>query len=181
MGKIRLALKSTKVPDGVYGQVDIKFNGVTKETARQLSGTIETLTYDVEIDGTSNTVGIALLNPQAHDYNNDGLYTDEDNETTAVQVSSLEYSIDGTTYTTLIPQTTTNYTVPSGPYAGNVISLTDSVTQFNSYGPEYELVFNSDGIVTNAYCSGVKGKVFENGNYQDLISGKTYDINGNEL
>jgi hypothetical protein len=179
MGKLRLALNSTKVADGVYGQVDIKFNGVTKETSRQLSGTVETLTYDVEIDGTSNTVGIALLNPQAHDYNDDGLYLDDDNETTAIQVSSLEYSIDGTTYTTLIPQAATDYTVPSGPYAGNVISFTDSVTEFKSYGSDYEIVFNNDGIVTNDYCLGVKGKVLENGNYQDLINNITYDINGN--
>jgi hypothetical protein len=96
-------------------------------------------------------------------------------------VSDLSYSINDTTYTTLLPQAATSYTVPSGPYAGNVIILTESVTQFSSYGVDHVLTFNSDGIVNSEFISGLKGKILENGNYQDLINGKIYDSDGNEV
>jgi hypothetical protein len=181
MGKLRLSLNSTKVPDGTYGRADIKFNGSIIESNRQLSNTVETLTYDVTIDNTSNTLEIALLNPQADDFNNDGFFTDDDNETTKIRVSSLEYSIDDTTYTTLLPQVATNYTVPGGLYAGNVLILTESVTELSSYSADFEIIFNSDGIVNTEYCSGLKGKILENGNFLDLNSGKTYDPGGNEV
>jgi hypothetical protein len=181
MGKLRLDINSTKLPDGTYGQVDIKFNGSIIESNRQLSNTVETLTYDVTIDNTSNTLGIALLNAQALDFNTDGIYLDEENETTKIQVSSLEYSIDDTNYITLLPQAATSYTIPSGPWSGNVITLTESVTQFTSYGVDYVLTFNSDGIVNTDYCSGLRGKVLPNGNFQDLVNGKTYDADGNEV
>jgi hypothetical protein len=176
MGKLRLSLNSTKVPDGTYGRADIKFNGSIIESNRQLSNTVETLTYDVTIDNTSNTLGIALLNPQANDANNDGLYKDENNETTKIQVSSLEYSIDNTNYITLIPQAATSHTI-----AGTIVSMTENILQFDSYGPDNELIFNNDGIVYNDYCTGVMGKVLENGNYLNLINGKTYGPDGNEV
>ena len=181
MGKLRLSLNSTKISTGTYGQVDIKFNGSIIESNRQLSNTVETLTYDVTIDNTSNTLGIALLNAQAYDFNTDGIYLDEENETTKIQVSSLEYSIDNTNYITLLPQAATSYTIPGGIYAGNVVTLTESVTQFTSYGVDYALTFNSEGIVNTEYCSGLRGKVLPNGNFQDLVTGKTYDADGNEV
>ena len=181
MGKLRLDINSTKLPDGTYGQVDIKFNGSIIESNRQLSNTVETLTYDVTIDNTSNTLGIALLNAQAYDFNNDGFYKDEENETTKIQVSSLEYSIDNTNYITLIPHAATSYTIPGGIYAGNVVTLTESVTQFTSYGVDYALTFNSDGIVHSAFISGLQFKLLENGNLHNLESGKIYDPNGIEV
>ena len=181
MGKLRLSLNSTKISTGTYGQVDIKFNGSIIESNRQLSNTVETLTYDVTIDNTSNTLGIAVLNPQARDFNNDGFYKDEDNETTRIQVSSLEYSIDNTNYITLLPQAAASYTVPSGLYAGNIAFITESVTQFNAYDADGAITFNSDGIVNSEFISGVKFKIFENGTVQDLINGKTYDADGNEV
>ena len=181
MAKLRLSINSTDVL-GVYGIVDIVFNGTTLVSSKQLSATVESLEYTIAgIDNTSNTLKISLLNDQAHDANNDGDYLDAGDQTMRAIVSALSYSIDDTTYTTLLPQAATSYTVPSGPYAGNILVLTESVTELNSYGLASELVFNSNGIVTNAYCSGVKGKVLENGNYQDLVAGKTYDINGNEV
>ena len=181
MAKLRLNVKSTAVLD-VYGIVDIVFNGTTLVSSKQLSSTVESLEYDIAgIDNTSNTFKISLLNDQAHDNNNDGDYLDAGDQIMKVTVSALSYSINDTTYTTLLPQAATSYTVPSGPYVGNVIPLTESVTEFTSYGTAYELVFNSDGIITNDYCSGVKGKVLENGNFQDFVSGKTYDIDGNEV
>ena len=181
MAKLRLSINSTDVL-GVYGIVNVVFNGTTLASSKQLSATVENLEYNIAgIDNTSNTLKISLLNDQAHDANNDGDYLDAGDQTMRAIVSALSYSIDDTTYTTLLPQAATSYTVPSGPYAGNILVLTESVTELNSYGLASELVFNSNGIVTNAYCSGVKGKVLENGNYQDLVAGKTYDINGNEV
>ena len=81
----------------------------------------------------------------------------------------------------MLPQAATSYTVPSGLYAGNILVLTESITEFASYGADYVLTFNSDGIVNTNYCSGVKFKVLENGNVQDLVNGKTYDVDGNEV
>jgi hypothetical protein len=166
----------------VYGIVDIVFNGTTLVASKQLSATVENLEYNIAgIDNTSNTLKILLLNDQAHDANNDGDYNDAGDLIMQVIVSALSYSINDTTYTTLLPQAATSYTVPSGPYVGNVIPLTESVTQFMLCGNNEELVFNSDGIVNNSHISGLQGKILENGNYQNFLDGKTYDPNGNEV
>ena len=181
MAKLRLSIKSTDVL-GVYGIVDIVFNGTTLATSKQLSATVENLEYDIAgIDNTSNTLKISLINDQAHDANNDGDYLDAGDQTMRAIVSALSYSIDDTTYTTLLPQAATSYTVPSGLHAGNVIILTESVTEFDSYDADYAITFNSDGIVNTNYCSGLKGKILENGNFRDLVNGKTYDADGNEV
>ena len=181
MAKLRLSIKSTAVLD-VYGIVDVVFNGATLVASKQLSTTVENLEYNIAgIDNTSNSLKISLLNDQAHDVNSDGDYLDAGDQIMQVIVSALSYSIDDTNYTTLLPQAATSYTIPSGPYAGNVISLTESVTQFVSYGADHVLTFNSDGIVNTNYCSGLKGKILENGNFLDLTSGKTYDPDGNEV
>ena len=181
MAKLRISIKSTDVL-GIYGIVDIVFNGTTLVSSKQLSATVESLEYDVAgIDNTSNTLKISLLNDQAHDNNNDGDYLDAGDQTMQVIISALSYSIDNSTYTTLLPQAATSYTVPGGLYAGNVLVLTESVTEFVSYDADYVLTFNSDGIVNTNYCSGVKFKVLENGNVQDLVNGKIYDVDGNEV
>ena len=179
MAKLRLSINSTDVL-GVYGIVNIVFNGATLASAKQLSATVENLEYNVAgIDNTSNTLKISLLNDQAHDANNDGDFLDAGDQTMQAVVSALSYSIDDTTYTTLLPQAATSYTVPNGLYAGNVVPLTESVTQFKSYGADHAITFNSDGIVNTNYCSGLKGKILENGNFQDLVDGKTYNSDGN--
>jgi hypothetical protein len=183
MAKLRLSINSTDVL-GVYGIVDIVFNGTTLVSSKQLSATVENLEYNVAgIDNTSNTLKISLLNDQAHDANSDGDFVDAGAGDQSMQaiVSALSYSINDTTYTTLLPQAATSYTVPSGPYVGNVLVLTESVTQFTSYGADHAITFNSDGIVNTEYCSGIRGKVLENGNYQNLLDGKTYDVDGNEV
>ena len=181
MAKLRLSIKSTAVL-GVYGIVDVVFNGINLASSKQLSATVENLEYNIAgIDNTSNTLKISLLNDMAYDANNDNDYSDTDDQTLQAIVSALSYSINDTTYTTLLPQAATNYTVPSGSTAGNVLVLTESVTQFKSYGADYAVTFNNDGIVNTAYCSGLQGKILENGNFQDLVSGKTYDLDGNEV
>ena len=181
MAKLRLSINSTDVL-GVYGIVDIVFNGTTLVSSKQLSATVESLEYTIAgIDNTSNTLKISLLNDQAYDANNDGDYLDASDQTMQAVVSALSYSINDTTYTTLLPQAATSYTVPSGLYAGNILVLTENVSQFVSYGADYAITFNSDGIVNTNYCSGLRGKILENGNFQDLVNGKTYDPDGNEV
>ena len=181
MAKLRLSIKSTAVLD-VYGIIDIVFNGTTLVSSKQLSATVENLEYNIAgIDNTSNTLKISLLNDQAHDNNNDGDYLDAGDQIMQIIVSALSYSINDTTYTTLLPQAATSYTVPSGPYVGNVLVLTESVSAFTSYGADNAITFNSDGIVNTNYCSGLKGKILENGNFRDLVNGKTYDPEGNEV
>jgi hypothetical protein len=69
--------------------------------------------------------------------------------------------------------------VPSGLYAGNVVTLTNAVNTFVSYDANWAITFNSDGIVQNEYCEGVRYKVLPNGSIQDLINGITYDSDGN--
>lgn len=179
MGKLRLDINSTDVL-GTYGVVDIVFNGTNLASSKQLSATVESLEYDVDILTSSNNVlKIALLNDQAIDINGDGDFLDEGDQTLQAVVSSLSYAVDGVNFTTLLPQTATSYTIPSGLYAGNVVQLTESVTSFSSFDPNYTLIFNSDGIVNTEYVSGLLGKVFPNGNYQDLVSGVTWDSAGN--
>ena len=179
MSKLRLDIKSTGVV-GVYGIVDIAFNGATLAASKQLSATVESLEYDVDILTPGNNVlKIALLNHQAHDANNDGDFNDAEDQTLQSILSSLSYSTDDVNYTTLIPQAATSYTVPSGTYAGNVVTLTESVNTFTSYGADYAITFNSDGIVNTEYCSGLKGKILPNGNFQDLLSGNIYYLDGN--
>jgi hypothetical protein len=181
MGKLRLDVNSTVV--GVtYGIVDIEFNGTTLESSKHLSATVESLEYDVDIlTSSDNTLNISLLNSHAIDINNDGNFTLPEDQVLRAQVTSLTYSLDESDYITLLPQAATNYTNPSGPYAGNVFILTESVSEFYSYGADHALTFNSDGIVNTNYCSGVKFKLLENGNLQDFINGKTYDPDGNEV
>jgi hypothetical protein len=143
-----------------------------------MSATVESLEYDVSIDNTSNILKIALLNDVGDDINNDGDFNDE-GETLKVIVSSLSYSTDNINFTSLIPQVETTYTVPSGLYAGNVVTLTNAVNTFVSYDANWAITFNSDGIVQNEYCEGVRYKVLPNGSIQDLINGITYDSDGN--
>jgi len=181
MGKLRLAINSSDVL-GVYGIVNIIFNGVTLASSKQLSATVESLEYDADILTSSNNVlKIALLNDRAHDANNDGDFNGPEDQTLRAIVSSLSYATDGVNFTTLLPQVATSYTVTTGPYSGNVIALTESVSAFTSYGADNAITFNSDGIVTTDYCSGLLAKMLPNGNYLNLRNGKTHDPDGYEV
>jgi hypothetical protein len=179
MGKLRLNIKSNDVL-GVYGIVDLVFNGATIESNKQLTADLVALEYDVDVlTGAVNSLKVNLLNDQAHDADQDGDFTDAENQTLAAQVTALSYSTDGVSFTTLLPQLATSYTVPSGIYAGNVITLTYSVTSFDSYGVDYVITFNSDGIVNSQYITGLLGKILPDGSYQDLVNNTTYDPDGN--
>lgn len=171
MGKLRLDIKSNDIL-GVYGIVDLVFNGVTIESNKQLTADPIALEYNVDIlTDADNTLKVSLLNGRPHD---DKFMT--------VSVTALSYSADGVNFTTLLPQVATSYTVPDGLYAGNVLPLTESVTSFNVLGKNYSIAFNSDGIVNSALISGVLGKVdLSNETYQDLVTGITYDRAGNEI
>ena len=173
MAKLRLSINSTDVL-GVYGIVDIVFNGTTLVASKQLSATVENLEYNIAgIDNTSNTLKISLLNDQAHDANNDGDFLDAGDQTLRAVVSALSYSIDNTTYTTLLPQAATNYTVPSGQYAGETVTLNLDVSEFVSYGLDYELKFDTDsGLLNNDYLRAYTIR---------LVDGIYYDAEGNVI
>ena len=101
MSKLRLDIKSTGVI-GVYGIVDIVFNGATLAASKQLSATVESLEYDVDILTPGNNVlKIALLNDQAHDANNDGDFNDAEDQTLQLILSSLSYSTDDVNFKSL--------------------------------------------------------------------------------
>jgi hypothetical protein len=169
MGKLRLSIKSTEVL-GVYGIVDLVFNGVTIESNKQLTADPVALEYDVDIlTDAVNSLKVNLLNaPAPHE-----------EQFLSASMPALSYSIDGANFTTLLPQVATSFTVPDGLYAGDVLTLTESVTSFNSYGVDYTITFNSDGIVNSQYISGLKGKILPDIGFQDLVDGKTYDPDGN--
>jgi hypothetical protein len=179
MSKLRLTLNSTNVL-GVYGIVDLIFNGVTIESNKQLTADPVALEYDVDIlTDAVNSLKVNLLNDQAHDANQDGDFLGAEDQVLTASMTALSYSIDRTNFTTLLPQVATSYTVLDGIYAGNIITLTESVTSFNSYGVDYTITFNSDGIVNSQYISGLKGKILPDIGFQDLVDGKTYDPDGN--
>jgi len=178
MGKLRLDIKSSTEVSGAYAIVNIIFNDTNLAASKQLSATVESLEYNADIlTPGENVLKIALLNPQANDVDLDGNF----DLTLSAIVSNLSYSTDNVTFTNLIPQIGTIYTVPTGPYTGNQITLTYPITTWLSFNSNYAITFNNDGIVNTEYCTGLLGKVLPNGNYLDLVSGKTFDYDGNEV
>jgi hypothetical protein len=178
MGKLRLDIKSSTEVSGAYAIVNIIFNDTNLAASKQLSTTVESLEYNADILTPGNNVlKIALLNSQANDIDLDGNF----DLTLSAIVSNLSYSTDNVTFTNLIPQIETIYTVPTGPYTGNQIPLTYPITTWRSFDSNYAITFNNDGIVNTEYCTGLQGKVLPNGNYLDLVAGKTFDYDGNEV
>ena len=172
MSKLRLDINSTTV-FGVYGIVNIIFNGTTLASTKQLSATVESLEYNVDIlTSSDNVLKIALLNDQAHDSNNDGDFSDTEDQTLKVVVSALSYSLDNINYTTLLPQAEEIHTVPSGAAAGTSFVFRSNITEFNSFGPNHELKFDSVGLLNNSYLQGYLVK---------LVYGIYYDANGNVI
>jgi hypothetical protein len=179
MGKLRLDINSVDV-QGIYSVVDLVFNDTTLVSSKQLSASTESLEYDVEILTDSNNVlKVALLNDKAYDENSDGDFSDASDQTLQARVTTLSYSANGVDFTTLLPQAEVSYTVPSGTNIGLTIPITENVSNFTSFGLDYTLEFNSDGIVNSDYISGVKGKLLENGNFHSFVDGNTYDNDGN--
>ena len=173
MGKLRLDINSTDVLE-VYGIVDIVFNGTNLASSKQLSATVESLEYDVDIlTSSDNVLKIALLNDQAYDANNDDDFGDEGDQTLQAVVSSLSYSMDGVTFATLLPQVETTHTVSSGTHSGETVTFNLGVSEFSSYGPDYELKFNTNsGLLNNSYLTGY---------FIRLVDGVYYDAAGNVI
>ena len=173
MGKLRLDINSNDVL-GVYGIVNIVFNGTNLAVSKQLSATVESLEYDADIlTSSDNVLKIALLNDQAHDANNDGDFSDAEDQTLKATISGLSYSTDGVTFTTVLPQVETTHTVPSGTHAGETIILNLSKSEFVSFGPDYELKFDTVlGLLNNAYLKGYDVR---------LVDGVYYDTDGNVI
>ena len=171
MGKLRLNINSTDVL-GIYGIVNIVLNGTNLASSKQLSATVESLEYDVDIlTSSDNVLKISLLNDQAHDANGDGDFTDAEDQTLRAVVSSLSYAVDGVSFTTLLPQTQTTHTVPSGINAGETVTFKLNVSEFVSYGPDYELKFAVNyGLLNNTYLKAYAVR---------LVDGIYYDDEGN--
>jgi hypothetical protein len=173
MGKLRLDINSTDVLE-VYGIVDIVFNGTNLASSKQLSATVESLEYDVDIlTSGDNVLKISLLNDQAHDANSDGDFNDAEDQTLQAVVSGLSYSADGVTFATLLPQVETTHTVSSGTHAGETVTLDLAVSGFVSYGPDYELKFDTEsGLLNNDYLTAYSIR---------LVDGVYYDAEGNAI
>ena len=61
MGKLRFSINSNNVL-GVYGIVNIIFNGTTLASSKQLSATVENLEFDTDIlTSSNNNLEISLL------------------------------------------------------------------------------------------------------------------------
>jgi hypothetical protein len=173
MGKLRLDINSTDVL-GVYGIVDIVFNGTNLASSKQLSATVESLEYDVDIlTSSDNVLKLSLLNDQAHDVNvnANGDFTDAGDQTLQAVVSSLSYTVDGISFTTLLPQAETTHTVPSGTHAGETVTFNLAVSEFVSYGVDSELKFDTDSALLNTpYLQGYAIR---------LVDGVYYDAEDN--
>jgi hypothetical protein len=179
MGKLRLDINSSVSRDN-YSVVDLIFNGVTIAPLKQLSATVESLEYDVEILTTSNNVlKVALLNPQAYDADGDSDYnnTEVGDQTMQAIVSALSYSADGVNFTTLLPQTEITYTIPGGDRAGEIQILTRAIEKFVSYDADYQLEFGQYGIVSNQYSRGVRVRQLEDGNFLIVKTGIIVNAN----
>jgi hypothetical protein len=180
MGKLRLDINSTE-SRGDYSIVDLIFNGVTLAPLKQLSATVESLEYDVEIlTSANNVLRVALLNPQAYDADGDGNYENPEAGDQVLQtvVSALSYSADGVNFTTLLPQEEVTHTISSGIKEGKVILLTSANEKFVSYEPNAQLEFDKYGIVTNQYIRGGRARLLEDGNYLEIQTGDIYTPEG---
>jgi hypothetical protein len=175
MGKLRLDINSTSVL-GTFGIVNIVFNGTNLAASKQLSATVESLEYNADIlTSSDNILKISLLNDQAHDtnVNGDSDFTDAEDQILKAVVSSLSYSIDGVTFTTLLPQVETTHTVPSGTHAGKTVIFNLGVSEFVSYGLDYELKFDTNsGLLNTPYLQGYATR---------LVDGVYYDAEGNVI
>ena len=185
MAKLKLQLDSSSVL-GVYGIVDVSFNGTKVGNNVQLGADTSTLEYDVESISTSseNTVKIDLLNDQAHDSNNDGDFGDADDEVLLVTLTNVEYSLDNSTYVAVLPQAQSTFTIPSGTNSGMVIELKKAISEFKIFGKDQLIKFStSDGlsistdptVLTQPYnpVAKVVGSTIQ------AIDGNTYDFDGN--
>lgn len=181
MGKLRLDISSSLVQDN-YGVVDLIFNGVTLAPLKQLSATVESLEYDVEILTTSNNVlKVALLNPKAYDADGDGDYNNSavgDQSMLAI-TSALSYSADGVNFTTVLPYAGVDYTIPGGDRAGGTVTLVDSIIKLISSSDDFQVEFNSNGLVVNKYYypNAVRAEQLENGNFLIISDGRIKDAN----
>lgn len=181
MGKLRLDISSSMVQDN-YGVVDLIFNGVTLALLKQLSATVESLEYDVEILTTSNNVlKVALLNANAYDADGDGDYNNPaaGDQVLSAIVSALSYSADGVNFTTVLPYAGVDYTIPGGDRAGDTVNLVFHIPNVISYSDDFPIEFNSNGLVVSKYYhpNAVRAEQLENGNFLIISDDTVKDAN----
>lgn len=170
MSTLRLELKSSVV-ENETAVVNISLNGVLLDENKQLTEEPSISEYLVLILLDSpNTLSIEVLNDAAHDTDGDGDYIGY-NETRRAILTRLEYSIDNTSYTTVIPQPKVEKTITEGVHAGNTIVLRDQINYLESYGLGYDFKFDNYGLMNNIHAN----TNWYQGFYLKEINGVFYD------
>ena len=103
MSKLKLEINSTDVLS-IFGIVNITFNAMLIGKEIKLSSDILTIEYDVDLQD-NNILIVDLLNDQAYDGDNDGIFDPllGEDQTMQVTITSLDLSIDGINYISIIP------------------------------------------------------------------------------
>lgn len=185
MAKLKLQMKSSDVL-GVHSRVDISFNGVKVGENIELPTTPSVLEYDVTVStDAENTIKFDLLNDQAYDSNNDGDYSDSDagDQVMTAIVTQVEYSLDGSTFTAILPQVQSTFTIPSGTNAGMVVELKPAINEFVVWGTAHLIKFTTTGGLAENKTSNKQPtnpiSTVIDGNKIAYTDGNTYDFDGN--
>jgi len=131
MASLSLNINSTPV-QGVLGIVNIKFNGnfISEE---QLTENFQQYTFEVDVLPGNNVIQIDLINDQAVDANNNGDYSDPEDETMKVTVTDINIVNENETIVVL-PKTDT---VTDDD--GNPQEVT--ISEFFVWGMDYSIEF----------------------------------------
>lgn len=131
MASLSLNINSTPV-QGMLGIVNIKFNGnfISEE---QLTENFQQYTFDVDVLSGNNVLQIDLINDQAVDANNNGDYSDPEDETMKVTVTDINI-INGNETIVVLPKTDT---VTDDD--GNTQEVT--ISEFFVWGMDYSIEF----------------------------------------
>ena len=134
MAKLRLNMNSNLV-EGRAGLVDISLNGTELANNVSLSANVGSYEYDVTLVSGENLLGISLTNNIAHN-----------DEYLNANISGMSYSVDGVTYTQIVPFPQQTLTIPSGPFAGNILITNPGIDYLYVPGDNYEIRFNETGL-----------------------------------
>lgn len=174
MGKINLKLISSIVGDE-YSKIGIIFNGIQIEDNLQLSNEIVEVEYEVNFNNDQQILTINLLNHSAIDYNQNGTYGDEVDETMKAIVTHISILKDSQNKI-ILPQSKITYVVPEGfAESGQIITLSPEILNFISYGENYTIVFNDEKIISIndinlTYFEIIDDNLYQNGELIDQLT-----------
>lgn len=143
MGKLKLDITSNSLNNNnttldVMGIVNITFDGIKLIEELQLTTTVSTLDFDVDLSTGTHTIEFELLNAIAYDVDGDNLYNSEEDQFLQVIVSSISISQDDINYISMLPA----YTIPKYEYGthilldnnGILMVQSSELTQINVWG-----------------------------------------------